>query len=81
MIAPQTMITAAVGPSNRGSFMSAKSALQQLAIAVAAFVSGQMVAEAPDGRLLHYGWGGYLSVAVCLLALYLAGRLKVAEGN
>lgn len=81
MIAPQTMITAAVGPSNRGSFMSAKSALQQLAIAVAAFVSGQMVAEAPDGRLLHYGWVGYLSVAVCLLALYLAGRLKVAEGN
>lgn len=81
MIAPQAMITAAVGPSNRGSFMSAKSALQQLAIAIAAFTSGQIVTEGADGSLLHYSWVGYLSVGVCLIALYLARKLTVAEGN
>ena len=81
MIAPQAMITAAVGPANRGSFMSAKSALQQLAIALAAFVSGQVVTESAGGELLRYDWVGYLSVGVCLIALYLARRLKVAEGN
>lgn len=81
MIAPQAMITAAVGPSNRGSFMSMKSALQQLAIAIAAFVSGQIIVESADGILLRYSWVGYLSVAVCLVALYLARQLKVAEGN
>jgi predicted MFS family arabinose efflux permease len=81
MIAPQAMITAAVGPANRGSFMSTKSALQQLAIALAAFLSGQIVVEGEGGRLLHYEWVGYLSVVVCLVALYLARRLKVAAGN
>ena len=81
MIAPQAMITAAVGPTNRGSFMSAKSARQQLAIAIAAFTSGQIVTEGSDGSLLHYSWVGYLSVGVCLIALYLARKLTVAEGN
>ena len=81
MIAPQAMITAAVGPSNRGSFMSAKSALQQLAIAIAAFISGQIVTEGAEGHLVHYSWVGYLSVGVCLIALYLARNLKIAEGN
>jgi len=81
MIAPQAMITAAVGPSNRGSFMSAKSALQQLAIALAAFSSGQIVTEGDNGLLIHYSWVGYLSVGLCLVALYLARQLKVAEGN
>lgn len=81
MIAPQTMISAAVGPNSRGSFMSMKSALQQLAIGLASFVSGSIVIFGEGGKLIHYDLVGYLSVLICIGALVIGRRLKVAEGN
>lgn len=81
MIAPNTMITAAVGPSNRGSFMSVKSALQQLAIAFASIVSGMIVYINEEGSMSNYHFVGYLSVLFCILAMFIAPKLKVAKGN
>ncbi|NND06305.1 MAG: MFS transporter [Saprospiraceae bacterium] len=81
MIAPQTMITAAVGPDSRGSFMSMKSALQQLSIALASFLSGAIVVIGEGGKLVHYDIVGFLSVFICMGALLVGQRLKVADGN
>ena len=81
MIPPQTLISAAVGPDSRGSFMSIKAALQQLAVAVAAIVSGLMVKDQLDGTIAHYDHVGYLSVAVCIIAMILLPKLKVVQGN
>jgi predicted MFS family arabinose efflux permease len=81
MIAPNTMITAAVGPNNRGSFMSVKSAFQQLAIAFASFVSGLIVYIDDSGTMTNYQYVGYLSVLFCILAMFIAPRLKVVKGN
>ncbi len=81
MIAPQTMITAAVGPSNRGSFMSLRSAMIQLSIALAAFVSGLIVKSGDDGILHGYNIVGYASVVICLIALWVGRNLRVADGN
>ncbi len=81
MIPPQTLISAAVGPETRGSFMSLKGALQQLAIALSAAIGGVIVVFDEQEKLLNYEWVGYLSIVVCLLALWLVSRLKVAEGN
>jgi len=81
MIAPNTMITAAVGPETRGSFMSVKSALQQLSVAVASLVAGAIVFVNEAGNLDHYYYVGYLSIAFCLLAMWIAPKLKVASGN
>ena len=81
MISPNTMITAAVGPKTRGSFMSVKSALQQLSVAVASLVAGAIVFVNEAGELDHYYYVGYLSVGFCLLAMLLAPKLKVASGN
>ena len=81
MIAPQTMITAAVGPANRGSFMSVKSAMQQLAIASSAFLGGIIIQFNNARQLVHYEWIGYLSIAISILAIFMSRKLKVAAGN
>jgi len=81
MISPNTMITAAVGPQTRGSFMSVKSALQQLSVAVASLIAGAIVFVNEAGELDHYYYVGYLSIGFCLLAMWLAPKLKVASGN
>jgi len=81
MIAPNTMITAAVGPKTRGSFMSVKSALQQLSVAAASLIAGAIVFVNEAGRLDNYEYVGYLSIIFCLLSMWLAPKLKVAKGN
>ncbi|MEZ5001472.1 MAG: MFS transporter [Chitinophagales bacterium] len=81
MIAPQAMISAVISAETRGSFMSFKAALQQLAIFLATILSGMIVKESSTKLLIHYRYLGYLSVGILLLTFLVAGRLKVAEGN
>jgi predicted MFS family arabinose efflux permease len=81
MIAPQAMISAVVSAETRGSFMSFKAALQQLAIGLASVLSGLIVVETADGTFEHYDYVAYLSIAVLLLTFFFAGKLKVAKGN
>nr|MBS0036803.1 MFS transporter [Saprospiraceae bacterium] len=82
MIAPQTIITAAAPTETRGGFMSLKSSLQQLSIASASLISGLVVVlEEDSGVFINYDWVGYLSIAICILAVLLARKVKVARGN
>jgi predicted MFS family arabinose efflux permease len=81
MIPANTLITASVGNETRGSFMSMKSALQQLAIALASLISGWIVVINDEGYYENYNWVAYVSIFFCLICLYLIRRLKVAEGN
>lgn len=82
MIPPQTLITAAVGTENRGSFMAVKSALQQLGVAIAAALSGYIVVlNDTTEKLENYNYVGYLSIAVCIVAIFMATKIKVAKGN
>jgi len=62
MISPNTIITAATGSKNRGSFMSVKSALQQFAIGMSSIIAGLIVVkDEMTGLYLHYPYVGYLS--------------------
>ena len=81
MIPPQTLITAAATTRTRGSFMAVKSALQQLAIALASALSGFIVVMGEGGTLHNYNYVGYLSIAICIIALSIAPRIRVAHGN
>ena len=81
MIPPQTLITAAATPRTRGSFMAVKSAFQQFAIALAAALSGFIVVFDDQGQLDNYSWVGYLAIGICIVAMILAPRIKVAHGN
>ena len=81
MIPAQTIITGAVGSAGRGSFMSIKSALQQLSAALAAVISGLIVVEQENGVLGNYWMVGVFAVIISALSLFIAPKLKVAEGN
>jgi MFS transporter, DHA1 family, inner membrane transport protein len=75
MIPAQTLISGAVLPEQRGSFMSFRSAVQQLATALAALVAGMVVSEELDDRLSGFQHLGYFSIAVLLLSLLPARRI------
>ena len=81
IISPNTIITAAAGTANRGSFMSVKSALQQLAIGTSALISGSIVYIGDDNLYHNYAYVGYISIAIALATIFLLRRIKVAEGN
>jgi predicted MFS family arabinose efflux permease len=79
MIPAQTMITSAVQPAMRGSFMSLNSSVQQLATAAAAFIAGLIMVRNPDGTLSNYSYVGFLSMALCLLSILVARRVKAVS--
>ena len=81
IIPPNTIITAAASESNRGSFMSVKSALQQLGIGLSALISGSIVYIGSDDLYHNYDYVGYLSIVIAIFTIYLLKRIKVAEGN
>lgn len=81
MIPPQTLISAAATPTNRGSFMSMKSALQQLAIFSASIVSGWIVYIDSNDLYVNYDKVGYIAICLCLLTIYFVNKIKVAKGN
>jgi predicted MFS family arabinose efflux permease len=73
------MGTASAEPRRRGSFMSLNSAVQHFSAGLGAFIAGEILVKARDGRLLHYPWVGVLAVAATLLSLALAARLRVVH--
>ena len=81
MIPPNTIITAAASQENRGSFLSMRSGMAQLAIAFSSFLSGIVVTESSGGTLINYNLIAYLSIVVCFIGLWLTSRLKIAKGN
>jgi MFS transporter, DHA1 family, inner membrane transport protein len=72
-VAAQAMVTNVVNPAHRGSFMSFNSSMQQLGTALASFISGAIVLKEPTGKLLHYNWLGYISIAI-LVTCFCVGQ-------
>lgn len=81
MISPNTIITAAAGQANRGSFMSIKSALQQLAIGLSSLIAGSVIYIGEDDRFHNYLWVGILSIVFAICSIFLVKKIRVAEGN
>jgi len=80
MVAGLSIVTSSVEPSRRGGFMSANSAVQHLASGLGAFVSGKIIVTTPLGALDNFGKVGLMAVAATVLSLWLAGRVRPAEG-
>jgi len=79
-IPAQALISTVVEPAQRGQFMSFNSSFQQLSTGIASIVSGLIVSQDLKGRILHYNWVGYLSVAIVFSALFLGGMLARKQG-
>ena len=76
MIPTQALISSVVQPQQRGGFMSINSSMQQLSTGLAAMIGGSIVSKSADGRIEHYDWVGYFSIALILISVWLAGRVK-----
>ncbi|MFN4947435.1 MAG: MFS transporter [Chryseotalea sp.] len=77
-----TMETAVIAPEIRGSYMSIRSSVQQLASGLAAFVAGIIITEKPSvfsqeaKALVNYNYVGAIAIFFSLLALWVARHLK-----
>ena len=76
-----TMVTATVHPKNRGSFMSINSSVQQLSSGIASFFAGLVIVKNADGSLSHYNWIGFFALTASFLSLYVAQKLRSADGE
>ena len=74
-IPAQAMISTVVNPAQRGQFMSFNSSFQQLYTGFASVITGLIVTQDDRGRILHYNWVGYLSVAIVFGTLFLGRQL------
>jgi predicted MFS family arabinose efflux permease len=81
MVPAMAMITSSVAPARRGGFLGANSAVQHISAGLGAFVGGLILTEAPDHSLQNYPLVGILGVAVTLVSLWLAGRIRIVDGG
>lgn len=79
MVPMQAMVSAAVNPKIRGSFMTLNASIQQLTAGLASLIASQIITEkVVDGHvyLVHYDWVGYGAILFSLLGIWVASRLK-----
>ncbi|QOZ65118.1 MFS transporter [Bradyrhizobium arachidis] len=81
MIPSQALMSAIPDQSQRGSFSAISASLQQLSGGLGSVLAGAIIAQAPDGSLLHFDRIGYVvcaSAAIALVAMYFVQK-AVAE--
>ncbi|THH37988.1 MFS transporter [Neolewinella litorea] len=71
-----TMITSVVRPENRGGFMSIRQSVNEMALFFSSMVAGFIITEGPDGKLQHYELLGYFTIAMSIVAVYTASRIR-----
>lgn len=72
-----TLVTSVVRSQQRGSFMSMRTSVNQLGLALSSLIAGAIVAERADGSLVHYECVGYFAIAMTVWAAFMATRLRV----
>lgn len=70
------MVTSVVRPEARGSFMSVRASVNEMGLAVSSLIAGLIVTEQGDGTLGNYQYVGYIAIAMSLVAVWAARRLK-----
>jgi predicted MFS family arabinose efflux permease len=75
------IVTSAVQPRLRGTFLSMNGAVQQLASGAASWLGGAMIAADASGRIVGYDRVGWLAVAATLIAILFVGRITMHTGS
>lgn len=74
-----TMVTAVVKAEKRGSFMSMRTSVQQLAMGLSSVIAGFIVVEGENGLLINYEIVGYYAIIMSILAVIVGRLLKVVK--
>jgi predicted MFS family arabinose efflux permease len=77
MIPGMALIGASADPRRRGSFMTLNSAVQSLAMGLAALAGGLILGREADGHLTHYWVAALVGSGASLLSYFLAAKLKL----
>ena len=77
MIPGMALIGASADPRRRGSFMTLNSAVQSLAMGMAALAGGQILGRDGNGHLTHYWIAALLGGCASLLSFVLASKLRI----
>jgi predicted MFS family arabinose efflux permease len=81
MVPAMAIVTSAVKPALRGTFLSINAAVTQLASGLAAFGGGLIIATDAAGKIIRYDLAGYVAVAMTLLAIVAVGRVRMLTGS
>jgi DHA1 family inner membrane transport protein len=71
------LVASVVRPENRGSFMSVRGSINEMALALSSLIAGLIVTQNPDGTLVNYPLVGYFAIGMSILAIFLATRLRM----
>ena len=81
MVPAMALMTASVEPRYRGGFMSINSSVQQFTSGVAAYTSGMIIGQSPQGAMTHFPIIGVLSVVCAWGCIYFARFLRTPVGD
>lgn len=71
-----TLITSVVKAENRGSFMSVRSSINELALALSSFIAGSIITENADGSLNNFLYVGLLAMVMSIIAIFVGRMLR-----
>ena len=81
MVPAMAIVTSAVQPRLRGTFLSMSGAVQQLASGGASYLGGTMIAADASGHIVGYDMVGYLAIAATLTAMAFVGQIDMHTGT
>lgn len=73
------LLTTAVTPRNRGTFLSLNSSVQSLGSSCASFAAGLIISRSGEGRLLGYERIGWMATLATLACILLVQRVESVE--
>jgi hypothetical protein len=56
--------------------MSIRQSVNEMALFFSTVIAGFVITEGADGKLEHYEWLGYFTMAMSVVAVYAASRLR-----
>ncbi|TGN17131.1 MFS transporter [Leptospira idonii] len=80
MVPAFALVTSAVEPKIRGSFMSVNSSIQSISAGAASFISGHILTQGVNGELVNFELVGMISIVCLLVSVVLASKIKI-PGN
>ena len=77
MVPVMAIMTSAAQPRLRGTFLAVNASVQNLCSGLAAYLGGALIALDAQGRVVGYGRVGLLAMGMTLLAMLLAGSIRL----
>jgi len=77
MVPAMAIMTSAVQPRLRGTFLSLNGAVQNLFSGVASLIGGLLITQDAGGKVVGYGNVGLLAMGATLITLILVGRIRL----